>query len=100
MNRQRSHARPTVCFREGHDSNSSREPKHKGGFLMRSANWDLGVITALLQRLETERLPTMLSLKKKVDDGARLSEAEIEDLKRTFVEIQGDGLEPLLERHP
>ena len=61
---------------------------------------DTGVLAALLQLLETERLPTMLRLEKQVDAGARLTQTEIDYLKRVFAQAQAAGLQPLIARHP
>jgi hypothetical protein len=67
---------------------------------MSSPDKDIGVIAVLLHRLETDRLPTMLSLKKKVDAGERLSDGDIEYLNRAIADAKAAGLQPLLERHP
>jgi hypothetical protein len=45
---------------------------------------DLGVITALIRRFETQRLPTLLALREKVDSNQTLSDADIEFLARVL----------------
>jgi hypothetical protein len=67
---------------------------------MNSPHKDIGVIAVLLQRLETERLPVILRLRKKLDAGERLSDGDIEYLNRAFADARNAKLEPLLERHP
>lgn len=47
---------------------------------------DLGVIQVLLSRLNTFRMPQALKLKEKVDAGERLSEYDIQFLKRALSE--------------
>jgi hypothetical protein len=67
---------------------------------MSAPNTDTGIIAALLQRFDTDRLPFILRLKKKVDAGERLSDGEIEYLKRVLADAKDMRLEPMLERHP
>ena len=61
---------------------------------------DLGILSVLLKRFETERLPAILSMKKTVEAGETLSDGDLEYLHRVFEEVQVDRLGPLLERHP
>jgi len=59
---------------------------------------DEGVILALLQRFNTQRLPRLLSLKDKVDKGEVLNEHDIEYLSSVFSDAK--ITEPYLLRHP
>jgi len=61
---------------------------------------EIGVIAVLLHRLENEHLATLLTLKKKVDAGGRLSDGDIEYLQRALDQAKEAGLERLLEHHP
>jgi len=59
---------------------------------------DEGILQAILARLEHGRLPRLLDLKEKVDNGERLNRFDIEFLDRAL-----DGAEDnaaLIERHP
>jgi hypothetical protein len=67
---------------------------------MSSSSKDLGVITVLLQRLEQERLPVLMPLKKRIDAGETLTDSELEYLKDLIEEVHEAGLYPLIERHP
>ena len=59
---------------------------------------DAGTIQTLLDRLEKFRLPRALAIMRRVEDGEKLSEDELEFLKRVLEEWR--QIEPLLERHP
>ncbi len=59
---------------------------------------DLGVVQALLERLEKQRLPWALDLKRRVDAGERVSDLDMEQLEEVFANAR--TLEPLLDRHP
>jgi hypothetical protein len=63
-----------------------------------SSSTDLGVITALLTRFETQRLPILLELKEKVDSGQPLNDADLEFLERIFDDARTTI--PKLEKHP
>lgn len=59
---------------------------------------DQGVIAALLQRFESQRLPRALSLKKKVDAGETLAELELSFINEVLEDAK--SIESLLESHP
>ena len=59
---------------------------------------EAGVIQALVERLEKQRLPKALALKVKVDEGGLLNEADIAFLEEVLV--NAGQLKPLLDAHP
>jgi hypothetical protein len=65
---------------------------------MSQSTYDTGVITALLERLNSQRLPRALALKDKVDAGGTLDGADLDFLKEVFADT--GQLKPLMDRHP
>ena len=59
---------------------------------------DAGLIQVLAERMETQRLPRLLSLKDKVDQGGTLNEFDFHFLEEVFQDTQ--KLKPLLDRYP
>lgn len=59
---------------------------------------DLATISVLLERLNTQRLPRALALKKKVDGGEVLNDLDLAFLEEVFADAQHAG--PLIDRHP
>jgi len=57
-----------------------------------------GVILALIDRFERQRLPRLLELKEKVDAGNLLSDADIEFLDMVIHDAQQS--KQLIDRHP
>jgi hypothetical protein len=58
---------------------------------------DLGIIIVLLERFQKQRLPRILKIKEKVDNGQCLEELDIEFLKALFADAQNNL--PLLHRY-
>ncbi len=65
---------------------------------MSKSSEDLGLITVLLQRLETQRLPRAVALKDKVDRGELLDDFDLGFLDEVFAETS--NVRPLLAQHP
>jgi hypothetical protein len=65
---------------------------------MSESSQDLGLITVLLERLETQQLPRALALKAKVDQGERLYDTDITFLEEVFADA--GKVKPLLDRYP
>jgi hypothetical protein len=59
---------------------------------------DAGVIAAIVERFEKFRLPMLLELKEKVDQGERLNDREIEFLEQVLSDA--DKNKALVERNP
>ena len=65
---------------------------------MMNASQEIGVITVILRRLETQRIPRLLDIKAKVDRGERLDDFDIEYLGRIFAD--SGTAEGFAEHHP
>ena len=59
---------------------------------------DEGVAIAIVERMESQRLPRALDLKAKVDQGGVLDDLDIDFLERVFADC--NELKPMLVRHP
>jgi len=59
---------------------------------------DLGIISTLLDRFEHHRLPAVLAMQQKVDEGEILNEMDLRFLKEVSADINSNNA--LLERHP
>ena len=65
---------------------------------MKQEEQDKGVLVALMQRFEHQRLPVMLRLRDQVDAGEILSETDVEYLQDLFQHT--DQILPLIDKHP
>ena len=65
---------------------------------MTTPEQDKGVIAALMERFENQRLPRALALKEKVDQGECLNEFDMAFLQEVFAD--STQVMPLLTRHP
>jgi hypothetical protein len=65
---------------------------------MTKSDQDAGTIQALLERLQKFRLPRALDLKKRVDNGAQLTDEDMTFLKRVFDDAA--GAQKVAARHP
>ena len=59
---------------------------------------NLGVVMALLQRLEKQRLPRLLSLKQKVNRGEVLGDSELSFLEQVSADAMRIG--PIIDKAP
>jgi len=65
---------------------------------MKDSSTDAGTIQVLLQRLNTQRLPLALDLKKKVERGERLADADLQFLKDVLADAR--SAQVLIARNP
>jgi hypothetical protein len=65
---------------------------------MEESPGELGTIYALIERFEKQRLPRLLELKKWVDEGGVLSEADIQFMDQVMLDAQ--RTKRLIDRHP
>ncbi|HTN94602.1 MAG TPA: hypothetical protein VMJ33_08480 [Gallionella sp.] len=65
---------------------------------MTDKSHDPGVIHALVERLNTQRLPRALDVKKRVDAGEKLGEHDMQFLESVFHDAE--TIKPLTNRNP
>jgi len=65
---------------------------------MSGLNKDIGVLTALAQRLSDTRLPKALEMKERVDRGEVLDDRDLDFLEKVFSEA--GEIKPLFARNP
>ena len=65
---------------------------------MSDENKDLGIIEVVLERMEKQRLPRLLAMKEKVDNGDSLEDHELDFLEQAITD--GRKLLPLIDKHP
>jgi hypothetical protein len=71
---------------------------HHKDINMTDTSHDPGVIHALVERFNTQRLPRALDLKKKADAGEVLGEYDMKFLDGVFQDVE--VIKPLINRHP
>ncbi|UXI03892.1 hypothetical protein [Photobacterium sp. TY1-4] len=59
---------------------------------------DAGILQAVAERMESQRLPRALSMKERVDNGETLNDLDIQFLKEVLEDAH--RAMPLMERHP
>ncbi len=65
---------------------------------MKNSDMEEGLIEVLLERLEKQRLPRLLDIKKKVDGGTALEDFDIDYLEQAMVDAQ--SAIPMIDSHP
>ena len=65
---------------------------------MNNSTTDAGLIEVLLERLEKQRLPRLLALKEKVDDGESLDDVDLDFLESSIADAR--KVIPIIDRHP
>ena len=65
---------------------------------MEKSDRDIGVLTALAQRMREQRLPRALAIKERVDAGGVLSDRDIQFLEEILADA--NRIAPLVKRNP
>ena len=65
---------------------------------MSDLTMDAGLIEVLLERLEKQRLPRLLALKKKVYEGSSLDDLDLDFLENSITDAR--KVVPIIDRHP
>jgi len=65
---------------------------------MKDSDKDTGIILALVSRMEKQRLPRALSIKKKLQAGGTFGTSDLYFLEQVFKD--GKYIPPLLEKYP
>ena len=59
---------------------------------------DIGLIEVILERLEKQRLPRLLAIKEKVDEGTSPDDLDLDFLEQSIADAS--KIIPLIDRHP
>ncbi len=65
---------------------------------MTDPTMDIGLIEVILERLEKQRLPRLLDIKKKVDEGTSLDDRDLDFLESSIKDAS--QIIPIIDRHP
>ncbi len=65
---------------------------------MNDSTQDVGLIEVILERLEKQRLPRLLDIKKKVDGGKPLEDFDVDFLENSMADAK--NLIPMIDKHP
>ena len=65
---------------------------------MTDPTMDIGLIEVILERLEKQRLPRLLDIKKKVDEGTSLNDLDLDFLESSIKDAS--QIIPIIDRHP
>jgi len=65
---------------------------------MNNSTMDLGIIEVILERLEKQRLPRLLDIQKKVDEGTSLNDIDLDFLESSMQDA--NKIIPIIDRHP
>ena len=65
---------------------------------MNNSTTDAGLIEVLLERLEKQRLPRLLTLKKKIEEGSSLDDLDLDFLENSIIDAR--KVIPIIDRHP
>ena len=65
---------------------------------MTDPTMDIGLIEVILERLEKQRLPRLLDIKKKVDKGTSLDDRDLNFLENSIKDAS--QIIPIIDRHP
>jgi len=65
---------------------------------MSDPSMDLGLIEVILERLEKQRLPRLLDIQKKVDEGTSLDDLDLDFLESSMKDA--NKLIPIIDRNP
>lgn len=77
---------------------NTRQDNNCKGVIMTDPSKEDGVILALIERFEKQRLPMLNELKEKTDNGELLSDTDIEFLETVMHDAQQS--KTLIDRHP
>ena len=65
---------------------------------MNQSSSETGVLTVMVERLKSQRLPRLLAIKQKVDEGVALNDSELDFLEKAVTD--GRSVMTLIDKHP